>query len=41
MYHQNVPAPAALHARAIKKSTIDSFENTNIITDIELDDNED
>ena len=41
MYHRNVPALAALHARAIKKSTIDSFDNTNIITDYETDDDED
>ena len=41
MYHRNVPALAALHARAITKSTIDSFENTNIITNIESGDDED
>ena len=41
MYHQNVPVLAVLHSRAIKKSTITSFKNTNIITDNKLDDDED
>ena len=41
MYHRNVPALAALDGRAITKSTIDSFKNTNIITNIDLDDDED
>ena len=41
MYHRNVPALAALHARAITKSTIDSFENTNIITHIKSNNDED
>ena len=41
MYHRNVPALAALHAKVVTESAINQYQNFNYISDNEDEDNND
>ena len=41
MYHRNVPALAALHAKAVTEAAINQYEDFNYISDDEDEDDDD
>ena len=41
MYHRNVPALAALHAKAVTEAAINQYEDFNYISDDEDEDEDD